>query len=65
MGTVGKVFVKLGTENLNSGESALPVERGAPRGTWGAPSVKRPTPDFRSGHDLTVHEFEPCVGLCA
>ena len=21
--------------------------------------------DFGSGRDLTVHEFEPCVGLCA
>ena len=21
--------------------------------------------DFGSGHDLTVCEFEPCVGLCA
>ena len=21
--------------------------------------------DFGSGHDLTVHEFEPCVGLYA
>ena len=27
--------------------------------------VKRPTLDFRSGHDLMVHEFEPHVGLCA
>ena len=26
--------------------------------------VKRLTLDFGSGHDLTVHEFEPCVGLC-
>ena len=21
--------------------------------------------DFSSGHDLTVHEFEPHIGLCA
>ena len=21
--------------------------------------------DFYSGHDLPVHEFKPCVGLCA
>ena len=27
--------------------------------------VKRPTLDFGSGHDLTVREFEPRVGLCA
>ena len=29
------------------------------RGTWVAQSVKRPTLDFGSGHDLAVHEFEP------
>ena len=27
--------------------------------------VKHLTLDFGSGHDLTVHEFRPCVGLCA
>ena len=26
--------------------------------------VKHPTLNFGSGHDLMVHEFEPCVGLC-
>ena len=30
-----------------------------------AQSVKRPTLDFGSGHDLTVREFQSCVGLCA
>ena len=30
-----------------------------------APSVKRPTLDLSSGHDLTVGERERCVGLCA
>ena len=25
--------------------------------------VERPTLGFHSGHDLTVLEFEPCVGL--
>ena len=30
-----------------------------------APSVKRPTLDFGSGHDLMVCGFEPHVGLCA
>ena len=34
-------------------------------GTWGAQSVKCPTFDFGSGHDLTVHELEPLVRLCA
>ena len=28
-------------------------------------SVKRPTLDFGSGHDLTVSEFEPRIRLCA
>ena len=27
--------------------------------------VKRPTVDFGSGHDLTVCEFKPHIGLCA
>ena len=27
--------------------------------------VKRPTLDFSSGRDLTVHEIKLCVGLCA
>ena len=31
-------------------------------GTWVAQSVKRPTFDFSSGHDLMVWEFEPRVG---
>ena len=31
------------------------------RDTWVAQSVERPTPDFGSGHDLTVHEIEPCA----
>ena len=30
-----------------------------------AQSVKRLTLGFRSGHGLTVHEFEPHRGLCA
>ena len=27
--------------------------------------VKGLTPDFGSGHDLNVREFEPHIGLCA
>ena len=34
-------------------------------GAWGAQSVKRPTFDFGSGHDITVRELEPHVGLHA
>ena len=30
-----------------------------------AQSVKRPTLDFGSGHDLTVPELQPLVELCA
>ena len=29
-----------------------------------AQSVKGQTLDVGSGHDLTVHEIETCVGLC-
>ena len=34
-------------------------------GAWGTQSAKRPTLDFGSGPDLTVHELEPRVGFCA
>ena len=27
--------------------------------------VKHPTLDVSSGHDLTAHEFKPCIGLYA
>ena len=32
---------------------------------WMALLVKRPTLDFRLGHDLTLHEIDPHIGLCA
>ena len=35
------------------------------KGAWVAQSVKCLTLNFGSGHDLTGHEFKPCVGLCA
>ena len=34
------------------------------RGTWVAQWGKCRTLDLGSGHDLTVCEFEPCMGLC-
>ena len=33
--------------------------------SWAAQSVKCPTLDFGSGHNLMVREFKPCVGLYA
>ena len=33
------------------------------QGAWVAQLVKHPTLDFSSGHDLTVCETEPHVGL--
>ena len=33
------------------------------RGTWVAQSDKHLTLDFGSGHDLTVHEFEPSLSV--
>ena len=30
-----------------------------------AQSVKHPSLDFGSGHDLTIHGIEPCLGLGA
>ena len=35
------------------------------RGAWVAQLVKSPTLGFVSGHDLTVCEFEPLIGLHA
>ena len=35
------------------------------RGAWVAQSVKCPTLDLGSGHNLTVCGFKPCIGLCA
>ena len=35
------------------------------RGAGAARSVKHRTLDFSSGHDLTICETEPRVGLCA
>ena len=35
------------------------------RGAWVAQLVKCPTLGFSSGHDLSVHGLEPCIGLCA
>ena len=34
-------------------------------GTWVDQSVKYLALGFGSGHDLKVHEFEPCISLCA
>ena len=34
------------------------------RGAWVAQSVKCPTLDLGSGHDLTVREFKPHIRLC-
>ena len=37
----------------------------AARGAWVAQSAEHPTLDVSSGHDLTVRESEPQLGLCA
>ena len=34
------------------------------RGAWVVPSVKRPTLDFGSGHDLMVCGIKPRIELC-
>ena len=34
-------------------------------GAWMAQTVKQPTLGLGSGRDLTVHEFEPHIRLCA
>ena len=35
-----------------------------PGGAWAAESVRHPTLDLGSGHDLTIGEFKPQVRLC-
>ena len=40
-------------------------KKGGERGDWVAQSFKHPSFGFGSGHDLTVLEIEPHVGLCA
>ena len=40
------------------------ISEGAPGG-GGAQSVKRPTLDFASGRDLTVHGIELLISLCS
>ena len=35
------------------------------RGAWVTHSVEHPPLNLGSGHDLTVSEIEPHVGLCA
>ena len=39
------------------------IGKQAVRGTWVAQSVEDPTLDLGSGHDFTIHGFEPHVGL--
>ena len=50
-------------EHSPGGVKGAAVGGGAPGG--GVLPVERPTPDFGSGHDQTVREFEPRIGLCA
>ena len=44
---------------------AFSKSKGGCWGARGAQSVEHRTLGFSSGHDLTVCEFESCVGLCA
>ena len=46
-----KIPICNGKYNLRGAQVALPV--------------KHPTLDLSSGHDLTVREFKPHIGLCA
>ena len=71
-GEVGYTFEKFSCEGEQRNEVAGGQCRGhggcllrRERGAWVAQAVKCPTLDFSSGHDLTVHELEPHVGLCA
>ena len=50
-------------EGVNYSELGF-IENELERGTSVAQSVKCPTLDLGSGHDLMVCEFKPLVGLC-
>ena len=43
----------------------MALSRNQASGAWVAQSVEPPTSKFRSGRDLTVPEFEPCIWLSA
>ena len=49
---------------LAHGLQQEPTLKHLPAGAWVAQSVKGPALGSCSGHDLMVHEFEPCVRLC-
>ena len=40
------------------------IDNNSARGARMAQSVKRPTLDFGSCHDLMIREFKPHIGLC-
>ena len=50
---------------LTESESLTWGSKIRPWGSWVARSFKHLTLGFGSGQDLTVHEFEPYLGLCA
>ena len=67
-------WVSSGTRGLEKSPFALMHPAGdlwflfkslTPWGAWGAQSVKRPTLDFSSDHELMVCEFKPRFRLCS
>ena len=49
----------------STGEDSMDIfQKVKNRGSWVAQSVKHPTLDFSSGHDLTVCDFKSHVMLC-
>ena len=57
------VFVLDPAAGVPSGNTASTRKPLAVQGRLVAQLVKQRTLDFRSGHDIMVHEFEPCIGL--
>ena len=51
--------------SLKCKSQIIPLFKSLQRGAWVAQSVKRPTLDLDSGHDLEVCGIEPCIGLSA
>ena len=59
------LYLNSETKEINMTDYLLLKTISISRDAWVAQSVKQRTLDFGSGHDLTVSDFKPRMGLCA
>ena len=57
--------IKKGKRLVGNLKGKTELNSKGPRGARAAQWVKRPTLDFRSGHDLKVRGFQPHIGVSA